>query len=150
MIIVLKILFAYLLADLISGIYHVLTDRGWNIPKQVMLFQQHHVTRSLEFDLSPFLFASPLFILAYWWQPVFCIALAISCGFIQVTHYYTHFPAPLPIRLLQKAHLIMGPEEHEVHHSNFDLNFCILSGWNNIWFNQLIRFIDFLNKGWNR
>ena len=43
---------AYLLADLMTGVYHLATDRGWNIGRQVEIFQQHHAqTEAMVLDL---------------------------------------------------------------------------------------------------
>jgi len=32
---------------------------------------------------------------------------------------------------LQRAGLCLGPQAHQLHHSNFDCNFCIVNGWAN-------------------
>ena len=40
--------------------------------------------------------------------------------------------AMLPVRWLQRAHLLMSPEHHDVHHNGFDSRFAMLNGIGNI------------------
>lgn len=57
-----------------------------------------------------------------------------SCLANQV-HKWSHAPqAELPgiVRWLQKHHLILNPEHHQLHHTKpFDTNYCISCGWMN-------------------
>lgn len=50
-------------------------------------------------------------------------------------HRWSHFPArqkPWWMKRLQKAGILLRPEEHSTHHREpFRVNYCILSGWAN-------------------
>jgi hypothetical protein len=143
----LEILIAYIFADFIGGVYHVLTDRGYNpIKSQVDEFQLHHKNPGeMEFSLVPALFGIPTMFIGFICFPAFFIALGLFGSLTQVTHWYAHKKEiPWVIRVLQKCWVIMPVQHHDDHHSgNFDKNYCILSGWNNWWFNWVIRkFVD--------
>jgi hypothetical protein len=71
----LQVLGAYVLVDLLTGIYHYVTDRGWNQAHIVALFQDHHVTNTMEgFDWQPMLYGLPAMVLGLWFESSFLIA----------------------------------------------------------------------------
>ena len=141
-----QVLAAYLFVDLCTGIYHFATDRGWNTRKVVALFQDHHNTNTMEgFDWQPMWAGIPFLLLGLWLESSFLIAGGSFGILAQVPHYYAHRRSRSPavhrvVRWLQEAGLIISPEHHAGHHNGkFDCNFCILSGWNNWWFNHVAR-----------
>jgi sterol desaturase/sphingolipid hydroxylase (fatty acid hydroxylase superfamily) len=85
------------------------------------------------------------------WSPFLTAAGAF--GILgQVPHYYAHRRSNLPlvhhfVRVLQLTGVIISPEHHSAHHDGkFNRNFCILSGWNNLWMNPLIAACEGLRK----
>jgi hypothetical protein len=143
MIELLQIVGAFILADAMSGIYHLVTDLGWNIPSQVSYFRKHHDhPETMTFDLQPMLGSIPCLIAAYFIWPWFFISLAIFVGFAQIPHYYIHHPENTPtiIKWLQKFRIVVTPDSHNYHHYGnglFDTNFCIFTGWNDWWINPI-------------
>lgn len=146
----LQVVAAYALTDLLTGIYHFATDKGWNIRQQVMLFQRHHATNAMDadFDWQPMVIALPGMLLGAWLESPFVLALASFSMMSQVPHWYAHHRSANPtiravVRWLQKSGIIISPQEHASHHREpFDKNFCIFNGWNNWWTNRLIRAFD--------
>lgn len=144
----LQVLAAYVLADLLTGLYHFATDRGWNFRWIVELFDDHHRTNAMQgFDWQPMQVGVPGMVLGLWlaWQELpgasFVLALASFGCLSQIPHYYAHRRAKsLAICWLQRTGIIISPKHHAGHHrGRFDRNFCILSGWNNCWLNWLTR-----------
>jgi hypothetical protein len=141
-----EFLAAYTLADLFTGVYHLITDRGWNVRSQVALFQGHHDDPAgLGLDLSPAVAGVPLMMLALiGWHPLFFVVLGMSTALGQVPHYWAHHRGNRLVRTLQWMHLILPPRHHARHHrGEFDRNFCVLSGWNNPWLNWVICRVGF-------
>ena len=139
---IIQILLGYILADLLSGIYHFFTDRGYNIKSQVDLFQRHHdVPEELDFDYRPMVIGIPFLLMALaGFYPLFWIVLGSALSISQFIHYYTHQTPPAPIAFLQKFGIIMGKVHHDEHHKGeHDANYCIISGWNNWWMNKVIK-----------
>lgn len=148
-----QIVFAYWLADLLTGIYHYATDKGFNIRQQCELFADHHLTNRLEtWDWQPSVPAVPAFLCTiavwftgnpHWLQGYlpFLFAISIFGMAAQVPHYYAHNPgrANIIIRGLQATGIFISPNHHGAHHTGlYDRNFCIVSNWNNWWFNWLV------------
>lgn len=141
----LEIVAAYLLADLASGLYHYVTDRGWNFQQQIDLFAEHHDTNSMDgFDWQTFAAGLPISIAGAWFHSPFFVAAGIFVAATQVTHYYAHRRSTSDwvhalVRCLQRTGLIVHPKSHARHHAApFDRDFCLLSGWNNWWLNRLL------------
>lgn len=142
----LQILAAYLLVDLLTRLYHLLTDWGINLPQQVRLFQEHHQSNTMDevIDWQPLVLAVPLLIFAYWWPipaiEVFLKWLGWLMVFAQTPHYFAHHPPKGGlIYWLQQLHVFIPPKHHADHHQGeFDRNFCIFSGLNNFWLNPLL------------
>ena len=142
--ILLQIVLGYILADALSGLYHVLTDYGYNIQHQVKLFQYHHIhPETMTFDWQPFLAGLPIILLSFLGiYPIFFISLGVCLCLSQVAHLYCHRQPNKFIKFLQNIGFFIKPEHHLKHHSgNFDSNFCIFTGHNDIWLNPIINII---------
>lgn len=138
-----QILLGWLLADALSGLYHIMTDYGYNIPHQIKLFMFHHENpHTMTFDWQPLLAGVPLIIVGLFWHPWFLISLGFFISISQVGHYYTHHKAPAPIRILQRVGVLISPKHHADHHKgDYNKNFCIFTGINNIWLNPLAKLL---------
>lgn len=138
----LQIFAAFVIADAIAALYHLVTDLGYNIPAQVGFFRKHHEEPwTMTFDLQPVLGGVPLIILGCFVQPWFFVSLGIFVALAQVPHYYSHHTKNIPgiVRFLQDYGIFINEEKHNRHHNseNFDTDFCVLSGWNNWWVSPL-------------
>jgi len=134
----------WLIADAMGGLFHLFTDRGWNIPLLVRQFQNHHDRPwTMTFDLEPVLGAIPLAFIAWFALPWLFGSMAVGVGFTQIPHYYIHHPEQCPVwmKLLQKTRIVLRPDSHEQHHRTFDRGFCILAGWNDWWIDRVARAI---------
>jgi ubiquitin-conjugating enzyme E2 variant len=144
-----------LAADFASGLVHWAADT-WGRddfpilgPGLLVPFRVHHVnpddfmTRSFvdtngEVALAAAagfaaLLALPLD--AVWGGPAAVFGIAF-CGTGMATnqiHQWAHVPSPpLPIRMAQRARLILPAEAHAVHHRRpYDASYCITTGWCN-------------------
>lgn len=136
----LQVLAAYLLTDLLTGLYHFATDKGFNFKSQVAMFQEHHETNTMQgFDWQPMIGGVPAMVLGLWMEWPFLLAMGSFGILAQVPHYYAHRKSPRVVRWLQRTGIIISPQHHAEHHRGaFDRNFCILSGWNNCWLNWVI------------
>jgi hypothetical protein len=141
-----QVLAAYLFVDFCTGLYHYATDRGWNHPTQVAMFQDHHNTNTMTgFDWQPMLVGLPIMAVGLWLGSSFLLAGGAFGILAQVPHYYAHrrsesFAVHRVVRWLQLHGLIISPEHHAAHHrGKFDCNFCILSGWCNPVLNLFVR-----------
>jgi sterol desaturase/sphingolipid hydroxylase (fatty acid hydroxylase superfamily) len=145
---VLQVLVAYLFVDLLTGLYHWATDKGLNHPHQVELFSLHHETNTMDgFDWQPSVIGLPTIAAGLLLGSSFLIAAGGFAILSQVPHYYAHRRSSAPlvhhfVCILQLTGLIISPRHHAEHHKTFDRNFCILSGWNNWWLNQVVRLFD--------
>jgi hypothetical protein len=134
-------LLGYVAADALTGIYHAATDYGWNVRSQVDLFQDHHDhPRGITRDPKPAFAGVPLMLCAALGHPAFFLVLGAAISLCQVSHYYAHHRGGAVVCFLQRWHVILPPREHAVHHRDHDLNFCIVSGWNNRWLNWVLKF----------
>lgn len=130
--ILLQILAAYVVLDLLTGLYHLATDRGWNFKQQCELFEIHHVTNTMEgYDWQPLVGSLAGAGLAFYLSSPFLYALSAFTVFAQVPHYFAHHPPKRgPIKWLQDWGIIISPAHHAGHHTGaFDCNFCIFTGW---------------------
>jgi palmitoyl-[glycerolipid] 3-(E)-desaturase len=140
---------AYILADMLSGLYHCATDYGFNVRNQIEMFQEHHVTNTmLDFDWQTFAAAMPLVALGGWLHSAFLIALGCFIALTQVTHYYAHRRSSSRlvhhvVSALQLARVIVPPASHSRHHSGeFNRDFCLLSGWCNPVLNAVVALFE--------
>ncbi len=129
--------------DALTGIYHALTDAGYNAPGIVKQFRDHHDSNTMStWDWQPLVYGSlPAMAIAFAIGSHFLFVLAIINAVAQVPHYYAHHPPAWgPIRWAQRWGLILSPEQHRLHHSgDFDRNFCVFTGHNDWWLNVLTR-----------
>lgn len=127
------VLAAFIAADFFVGMYHMLTDKGWNVRQQVNAFREHHAGAVI-FDLKPVFFALPLVVAGVYFRLPFVGAFAFFAGISEVLHYAAHRPHAYPpfVRWLQRAAVIISPDAHARHHEgNFDRSYCVVSGWTN-------------------
>jgi hypothetical protein len=140
---VLLILAAYYAADLFVGLYHMLTDKGWNIQQQVIAFREHH-DGAVVFDLKPVFFALPVIAVGvYFWLP-FVIAFASFASLAEFAHYASHRPASCPgiVRKLQQFGVINSPAAHAKHHDGvFHTSYCVFTGWANPVVDLIARYV---------
>jgi hypothetical protein len=139
------IIAAYILVDAISGFYHLATDKGFNFADQIEMFQNHHHTNTMQgFDWQTFAAGMPVAVVGAWFHSPFFVALGIFGALTQVSHYYAHVRSrnrliDVVVRFAQRARLIVRPAAHARHHKPpFARDFCLLSGWNNLWLNGVI------------
>lgn len=133
---------AWLLIDLLTGVYHFVTDRGWNFANQVEMFRDHHTNnRMLGFDWQPMVAGLPVMLAGLWFGSSFWLAAGSFAILAQIPHYYAHVPNPPVIaKALQATGLMISPEHHAAHHcGNFDRNFCIFTGWADYLLNPLVK-----------
>ncbi len=140
----LQVFVAWLLIDLLTGIYHFVTDRGWNFANQVAMFRDHHVNnRMLGFDYQPMFAGFPVMLAGVFAESSFLLAAGSFAVLAQIPHYYAHVPnPPAAVQLLQRCGLMISPEHHSRHHhGKFDKNFCIFTGWMDLVLNPIIRLL---------
>jgi hypothetical protein len=145
LVVLLKILAAYVLVDLWTGLYHLATDSGLNFRNQVEMFQDHHDTNTMQgFDWQTFAAGMPIAVLGAWFHSPFVVAIGCFVALSQVTHYYAHRRSSSAavhrvVVTLQRCGVIVHPKSHQRHHSEpFNRDFCLLSGWNNFWLNRVV------------
>jgi plasmanylethanolamine desaturase len=145
---------AYLAADLVSGIVHFVADTYFDVDtpivgrKFVLPFRAHHAHPEamlahdfvetngdsclvVLFPLVPTALLVPVAAGgAATTLGVFVVAFSVFIVLTNEAHRYAHAEtAPRVVRLLQRMHLILKPEEHARHHrAPFDRAYCITSG----------------------
>jgi hypothetical protein len=137
-----EVFLAWLFIDLMTGIYHFVTDRGWNFAGQVEMFRDHHVNnRMLGFDYQPMLAGFPVMLAGVFAESSFLLAAGAFAVLAQIPHYYAHVPnPPRVVKFLQQIGLMISPEHHAGHHSgSFDKNFCIFTGWADYVLNPVVK-----------
>lgn len=140
---------AYIVMDALTGIYHLFTDRGWNLKGQCDQFAEHHETNTMDgYDWQPLVGAIPGLACGVWFGSAFLISLSVFAVWAQVPHYFAHHPPTYgPIRWAQWCGLMISPQHHADHHSGeFDRNFCIFTGWNDWWMNAIAWLIPIRGK----
>ncbi len=140
----LQVLAAYILVDALTGLYHLATDKGFNLRSQVELFAIHHRTNSMDgFDWQPMVAAVPAAVVGAWLHSPFLTAVGLIGCVAQVPHYWAHQGGGRVVKFLQATRLIIHPAHHAGHHGGlFTRNYCILSGWNDWWLNAVVRFAE--------
>jgi len=172
--IALAALAGYIVSDILSGVVHwagdTVGDETTPIfgPNFVRPFRFHHVdpediTRHdfVETNGNNCIVAAPvlalvLFLLPHTTGPLFytCVVIACTALFVFCTnqfHKWAHTKNPAGwVRLLQRAHLILSPEHHVVHHTApRDKYYCITVGWMNPVLDK-IRFFRFMEAIFTR
>jgi hypothetical protein len=75
---------------------------------------------------------------------IFTSTLLLCLAVSQVTHAYAHMnqrEIPVVIRQLQKCGFALRFEDHQKHHQQGALSFCIVNGWSNSLLNFLYGFV---------
>lgn len=158
---ILKILFAYLLADFIVGIYHWIKDSYFTpftpiIGKTFIWYSRlHHirpkyVTEFTDWQLFSssaiwtFLWMGPLFLLIG--PTLFLTILFLMISLNDVIHKYAHLhdhERPALITWMQQIYLIQSQDEHHLHHiSPHDVNYCPITPYVNV----VLERLDFWRK----
>jgi ubiquitin-conjugating enzyme E2 variant len=163
----------YLGADFLSGVVHWAGDR-WGSEETFMLgptivkpFREHHVdekaitrhgfveTNGNNCMGTTVILVFSLLLPEEGFLGLFCRTGAVSLSFglfaTNQFHKWSHLDTPpLPIRVLQRLHLILPVEHHAIHHrAPFDCYYCITTGWLNPLL-QRIRFFEFLETSIER
>lgn len=152
------VIFGYILADLASGVVHWLADRfgteGTPVfgPSFIRPFREHHtdpreITRHgfVETNGNNCLVSTPPLMLVYLLVPVspgqllrisglgLVLFLCLSVFATNQFHKWAHMERPPAVaRVLQRAHVILRPEHHDLHHTApFETHYCITTGWLN-------------------
>lgn len=135
--------------------YHHFKPNNWSIEESDLYYYAFSRTGmgSLMVTLVVFLFplffnlVSPQFYPVYMWTSL----VVFTCApFIQFTHAAAHGRwrgtwFNLILTNLQTFRLILPPEDHNIHHREFDINFCIFNGWANPLVNLIYKSLDFFN-----
>lgn len=152
-------LLGYVLADFVSGFVHFLGDTFWSektplIGKTFIYpFREHHtdqlaITRHnffvtngnnclvslpvmLLMHMYLFTYAQTSFAFAFLFATLFFLVLSVFAT--NQIHKWAHMKKPpFLVKLLQKAHLILNPKHHAIHHAAPHTKyFCITTGWLN-------------------
>lgn len=163
----------YLAADFLSGIVHWAGDR-WGSEETFMLgptivkpFRDHHtdqqeITRHNFVETNGNNCMGTTVILVFslllpdqgqlgLFLRVVAVGLCFGLFATNQFHKWSHLDdPPLPIRVLQKLHLILPVEHHGIHHkAPFDCYYCITTGWLNPLLLK-IHFFEFLEAGIER
>ena len=147
--IALEVLLGWLLADLLSGIFHFLEDRygreDWPVlGKWVIAPNRLHHAQPLAFTRAGFgerngttilaaaIVAAPLLLLLG--PQIWLLSAAIGGALSNQVHYWAHRPgaAPALVRLVQRTGLLQGAKHHQLHHATpHDRRYCVLTSWLN-------------------
>lgn len=146
----------YLLAEFFSGVVHWAGDTLGNErtpifgPNFVKPFREHHVDQKaitrhdfLTTNGNNCLAATPLLLFIVFVLPAAPgvlfyggVVVAFAAFFVFCTnqlHKWAHADTrPAAVSWLQRAHLILSPEHHQIHHTApHDTHYCITVGWLN-------------------
>jgi len=148
------VLSAYLFADLLSGLVHIYLDHskikfdGSYADWAKMGFQVHHLYPTFHWlvhpHYQPYMECNTIFpnvnlvamINALTFQlPVLAMGCLFTVSF-QATHYYAHArthnkKVPFVVERLQDLGVILHPRGHQIHHTTYNTDFCILNGYMN-------------------
>lgn len=150
------VLVGILFADFGSGVVHWAADNWGSVDMPILgesmirPFRHHHLAPKdmvehdfIELNGFPSLFAQIPIVVGYvclLFPPLYAIffglmgAIAgISTVFTNQVHAWAHMDNPPRwVQGLQRAHLILPPENHALHHTKpYDRNYCITTGWSN-------------------
>lgn len=161
-VIVAGVVAGFLMADFVSGFVHWMADTWGSADMPVLgkslvrPFREHHVDQKamtkhdyvetnganclVSLPVAAGVFAIPLTRGSEWLT--FCLFSFVCIGsmvfFVMWTnqiHKWSHLEpeqTPLVLKVLQKLHLILPPEHHQLHHkSPYDTYYCITTGWLN-------------------
>ena len=145
----LAVLAAYLVADFVNGIVHMIMDNtdtyGGVLGPLVAVFHLHHKTPRYT-DASP----AAIYVLEsgskHWLVPylaalVYAQTLGLPAGLnltlvlvgilsslAEVSHYLCHNSTHPAVRLLQRLRLLLPPEHHDLHHTRDNVAYAFLNG----------------------
>ena len=146
---------AWVAVDLLSGMVHWAFDTWGSVhtplvgARYIRPFREHHwdphaMTRHdfVETNGSSCVGALPLLIAgtlvpAHGWTLVHAFLVCVALGVLITNqcHKWAHLPlaeVPRPVRLAQRLHLILRPDDHLKHHVRpFDSHYCTAAGWLN-------------------
>jgi hypothetical protein len=147
----LQILFGYLLADFIMGIYHWIKDTYFSpftpiIGKSLIWGSRlHHIRPRYVIEFTDWeLFYSSAKWTLIWMGPLFyftginlfMISLFLTIGLNDVVHKYAHmldYERPMWATFLQSIYLFQSHDEHHLHHiSPHEINYCPITPFLNI------------------
>lgn len=141
---------AYLLADFLNGVVHMVMDNtdayGGVIGPLVAVFHLHHKTPRYQ-DSSP----AAIYVLEsgskHWLVPYLCVLVyaqaqgslpggvslvltlvGVLSSVAEVSHYLCHNSTHPLVRALQRVRLLLPPEHHAVHHSRDNVRYAFLNG----------------------
>ncbi len=156
---------AYAVADLLSGLVHLLFDTCWSPdtpiigPKFVTPFRDHH-RDPLAMTKGDFVAVNgdnlfvclPVLVPAVLWLDAsrhivaacFLLALVVAVMLTNQIHKWAHLErVPRLVRAAQDCGLILSSGRHQVHHTApFASDYCITWGRMNPLLNRLIRGVD--------
>lgn len=162
----------YLMADFVSGFVHWMGDT-WGHPDMPLLgkalirpFREHHIDQQaitrhdyIETNGNNCMISIPVAAMA-WGVPISwgdaglftCVSLSSMIFWVMMTnqfHKWSHTDAqalPVIVSWLQRRHLILPPEHHQIHHSApFITYYCITTGWLN-WPLHRLRFFRVMER----
>lgn len=168
--------FSFLLSDFISGIIHIYLDNSKIKYNETIIdfyrlgFQVHHKFPLYQLKIHPdykaYYECNTLFfniillsiINLYLFDSLIIHYISYLLLIMQANHYYCHFyicklEIPYFIKFLHKYNILMTPKQHSIHHTTFDINFCLINGsinpilnylYLNKYFDNFILFIDWI------
>lgn len=160
--------FSVIVTDLISGLLHVVLDNPRSLDIGVIRglaegFQRHHEKPAniYEMPLYQHLYVMHmpltfLFLVVLPFQNanmyVVFLSMVVALHVMQMAHLWAHLPPERvrrPVRLLQRAGVLLKKEQHDLHHSApFDRDFCIMTGTCNRPLNRAVALIGPTSHWW--
>ncbi len=145
----LALLVAYLVADFVNGIVHMIMDNtdtyGGVLGPLIAVFHLHHKTPRYT-DANP----AAIYVLEsgskHWLVPYLAllvyaqtqgipaglnlalVLVGLLSSLAEVSHYLCHNSTHPAVRLLQRLRLLLPPEHHEVHHARDNVRYAFLNG----------------------
>lgn len=139
---VLLIWCGWLIADLASGVFHIATDYGYNIPRFVKAFEDHHRCPN-DLCFNPIYLLVGIPIICATWPSMLGISLGVGLSVSQLSHQMAHRQCPYFVRWLQWCRILMHPKHHIQHHrGNHNRSYCALCGWNDWWMDWVVARFD--------
>jgi len=158
---VLGFVIAYLLADFVNGLVHMVmdnTDRYQSVVGPLIAaFHLHHKTPRYKdsnpltiyvLESGPKLWLVPylglvVYAQANWALPAVVSFVLAAVGVLssvaEVSHYLCHNSTSRAVRLLQRLRLLLPPEHHAVHHSRDNTHYAFLNGVSDPLLNAIAR-----------
>ncbi len=156
-----KIIFGYLMADLLAGIYHWIKDTyfGPFTPligkKMIWGSRLHHVRPRYVLEFSDWqLFIGSARWTLFWMAPLMCftgittfmVTLFLTISLNDVIHKYAHmkdYERPYWATFMQRIYIFQSHEEHHMHHIDpHEINYCPITPF----VNYILEGIDFWRK----